>query len=233
MNVRTSTRSLIACGIVSLLGVACTSAQTNYSESKASTMLTVGAGLAGGVSMTIDPPVNWKIAPALAYRADVDATYPLNSTIFATLNLGIDSRGEMQSWYNNSEVRNSVTVNYFSITPGFRVSAFQLALNIGFPLGGVRTWKDGGENGEVQRKLDPTIDGLKTMIEPRIGAVIPVFDNELGWLGVTVAAGYNLNDISTSPDVTSGLVEGNEVSTNTITLHVGATFQLAIPGTQM
>ncbi len=231
MNFRTFTRSLIVSGIVTVLGVASTRAQTDYSQNNSSRMLTVGAGVSGGISMTLDPPMNWKIGPVVAYRAGVDATYPLTSSIFGMLALGLDSRGAAQSWYDNANVTNRVRVNYFSIFPAVRFSAFAIGLNIGIPLGGVRTWKDGSENGEVERKLDADVDGLKTMIEPRIGAVIPLLDEEIGWLGITVFGGYTLNDLSISPDLLSGQVVDSESKSNTVSLQLGLTWQFGIPGT--
>lgn len=231
MNFRTLTRSLIVSGIATLFAVAAADAQTSYSESKASTMLTVGVGFEGGMSLTLDPPIEWKVGPTFAYRAGINTSYPLTSTISATLGLGLDSRGAAQSWYDNALVTNTVRVNYFSLFPGFRFSAFALGVNIGLPLGGVRTWQDGSENPQVQRKLDRSIDGLKTMIEPRIGAVIPLVDQPVGWLGFSIFLGYNLNDISTSFDVISGQVEGSEVSSNTLSAHLGLTWQFGIPGT--
>jgi hypothetical protein len=195
-------------------------------------MLSVGLGFAGGISMTIDAPENWKLAPGnFAYRTGVDVSYPLTPSIGATLGLGLDSRATKLYWYSDKTLWESRRVDYFSITPGFRFSSFFLGLNLGIPMGGARFWQNAADVGEQSIDLDNDADKLLVMIEPRVGVVVPVLDEEIGWLGLSFTAGYNLNNMSDRIDFMPGSARKTTLGTQTLSAHLGLTWQFGIPGT--
>ncbi len=203
-----------------------------YGDRKATSMLSIGAGFGGGVSMNFEPPKNWKVKPLFSYRAGVDALYPLTPVISASLGLGLESRATKYHWYNDNLLWEIRRVNYFAVTPGFQFSAFYLGVNLGFPMGGARTWQlgDGDREREVELKSDT--DSLLFMVEPRIGAVIPVLDDDIGWLGVTIMAGYNTSDLSEKPDFLPAESINRPTVTQTASFQLGVTWQFAIPGTE-
>jgi hypothetical protein len=211
-------RSSLACILLLTGGAVSAQAQTDYSAMKATRSLTIGAGFAGGASLQTDPPTGQKVGVIFAYRATVDASYPLTPTIGVGMSLGLDSRGSKYP-VDNSDDYSSTRINYFTITPAMRFSSFLLALNLGVPLGGSSFAK----SGSTEQTVDFTTaenDRLQLMIEPRIGFVIPLVDEEIGMLGLTVSGGYCVSEVSLNSD--AHLVSG----------HLGLTWQFAIPGTK-
>jgi len=196
-------------------------------------MLSVGAEFAGGLSMSFDPPPDWKVSPSVfSYHAGVDATYPLTPIVGASLGLGLDSRGTKYAWFDDKNMWEIRRVNYFTITPAVQLSAFYVGLNIGFPVGGSRTWQNYSGERERSQELDSKDDSLLTMIEPRIGAVIPLLEEEIGWLGLSVTAGYNLSEMSEKGDFLPAPSVTEQSATQAVSLHLGLTWQFGIPGTE-
>jgi hypothetical protein len=198
------------------------SAQSDYSKRKASRSLTVGLGFAGGASLdTHEPPEGTNVSPIFAWRGTVDATYPLTPVISTTLSFGLDSRGTKYYADADDEVYNVGRFTYFTLTPAFRFSAFYLGLNLGFPMSGTSTVKQGSNASEQTADVsDATMEFYQTMIEPRIGAIIPLMDEESGWLGLTIIGGYQVNEII------------EKAENHYASLHLGLTWQFAIPGTK-
>lgn len=194
-------------------------------------MLSIGAGFGGGASMLLDPADNWKVTPVFAWRATVDASYPITDVIGAWLSLGLDRRGGEFYWYDDKELRERRMVNYFTLTPGINFRGLVLGVNLGFPMGGSRTYQNGAEDGERTLELDPDADGLNMLIEPRIWGEIPVLDEEIGWLGIMVGAGYALSDMSERRDFMPGEIPGRTFSSNTASVHLGVVWMFGIPGT--
>lgn len=230
MMFRTTLRSLAALSTL-VLTCAAASAQTDYSAHSATDGLTVGLSFSGGVTMTTDATENYKVAPVFSYKTGVDATYPLTNTIYATLGLGLDHRGGRYYWYRDDAIWETRMVDYFSINPGIRFSAFYIGLNLGVPLGGTRTWQNGLDAKENEFEIDSDVDDLNFMIEPQIGAMIPLLDEEIGWLGLLILAGYSVNDISGKTDFLPGQTTVKPVSTQMPSLRMGITWQFGIPGT--
>jgi hypothetical protein len=242
MNIRPLVTTLFASGVALAMAATTLTAQTNYSDQKASGNLTIGAEFQPGISLSVDPPEGSTTGPLFAYRVGAASSYPLSSSVWAMLNLGLDSRGVNFLDANNSDNRTETRVNYFSIFPAFRFSAFILGVNFGLPLGGTVT--DVTSSSNHSTTLDASKDNLATMIEPRIGAVLPLIDEKGGWLGLTVMAGYTLNEIKTLTDDEKAAQElakqlaqsfGADVpsfgKTNMVSFHLGLTYQFAIPGT--
>lgn len=218
-------RSLMLLGSMFLLlfCIAPLMGQTNYSKRKATRNYSVGVGLAGGASMILSPPDGLKVGPLLATRFGVDASLPVSGTVTPMLSLGLDNRGTELHAESNSDAYTLTKTSYFYLTPGITFSSFYLGLNIGLPMGGATE----GSSGNSVDFSDATKDKMLTVLEPRLGAVIPVIDEEIGWLGITFTGGYNLNPIF---DGQQDLPDqgGNFQS---VSAHLGITWQFAIPKT--
>ncbi|MDB5035413.1 MAG: hypothetical protein JWQ98_2654 [Chlorobi bacterium] len=204
---------------------------SRYFDRRSTADLTIGAGYALGGSTFLDPAENWKITPVTSYKFGVDITYPLAPIASAALSLGLDSRGGKSTWYQTSEIWDTRRVSYFSINPGIILSGFYIGINFGVPLGGTRTWHNGAEDRTYAQDIDAGYNKLLTMVEPRIGAVLPLTDQDIGWLGLTLMAGYNLNDISENRSFLPGEDPKKTYSTQTVAAQIGLTWQFSIPGT--
>lgn len=221
MNFRHLMTSLFAGGAALALAATTLQAQTNYSGQKASGNLSVGVGFAGGASIAVDAPEGAKTLPMFAYRVSADGTYPLTPQISACLSLGLDSRGSVYGLAGNTDNQTQTRLNYFSIFPAVRFSAFVLGLNIGLPMGGTETTKIPGIP-DHSATIDASSSDLSTMIAPTIGAVVNLMDEQVGWLGFTILADYPVNNINGG---------SSSFNTNLPSLRLGLTWQFAIPGT--
>lgn len=197
--------------------------QTNYSKRKATRNYSVGIGFAGGASMILSPPEGSKVMPIFAPRFGIDASLPVSQTVTPMLSIGLDNRGTGLYAESNSDFYTLTKPTYFYLTPGITFSSFYLGLNIGLPMGG----ETEGASGNSVDFSDATKDKMLTVLEPRIGAIIPIVDEEIGWLGITFTGGYNLNPIL---DGQQDLPDqgGNFQS---VSAHLGITWQFAIPNT--
>jgi len=205
-------RTVYCAVVLCLVAIGSVRGQTKYDKHAATRALTIGAGFAPGMSFVIYPEETPELV--FAYRGDLDVTYPLSSKISAALALGFDSRG-----YNNQRI------NYFSIMPGFTFSSLFLGVNFGLPMSGSYTYAD-----RTIELDDDALDRLNLIIEPRLGAVVPIVDDRTGWLGLTVSAGATVNEILEHSDVA---LPGREAPDyHMLSLHLGLTYQFAIPGTQ-
>jgi hypothetical protein len=205
---------LLAAGVL-LVGSA--HAQTDY-RTKATGMLTVGAGFAGGASLTLEPQEGSKIKPGFAWRLTADGTYPLNPTVAAMLSLGLDSRGFRTHAHDDADDYVDTRLSYFSIFPAFKFSAFTLGLNLGIPMSASAT-TDAGIT------TDADMDEVNLLVEPRLGVVIPVVDEDIGWLGITLSGGISTSDVINVP-------QGIEMSNQMVSGHLGLTWQFGIKGTR-
>lgn len=206
-------------------------AQPAPEKKTATQMLSIGPSFTGGASMLLDPAENWKVTPVFAWRATIDGSYPITESIGAWLSLGIDRRGGDFYWFNDKQVRERRMVNYFTLTPGVNFKGLCLGLNLGFPMGGSRTYQNGSDAEERTLELDPDADGLLTLVEPRIWGEIPLMDEEIGWLGITVGAGYAVSDMSERRDFMPGETPGKTYSSSSASGHFGFVWMFGIPGT--
>jgi len=206
-------------------------AQSEYGNRTSTTALSIGLAFAAGASVSVEAPESWKTDPLFAWRLGVDASYPMTPAIAASLGVGIDSRAIEFHWHNDRAMWEQRRVDYLYVAPGLQFSAFYLGLNVGFPIAGIRHWQSSADAGERSVDLETDADHLLFMVEPRLGAVIPVLEQEIGWLGLTLQAGYNINDMSESPEFTPGSVAASTTSTQTTSIHFGVTWQFGVPGT--
>jgi hypothetical protein len=231
MDLRTIARSFAVGALVLAGAMTNVSAQTDYAEHKATEALSIGLGYSGGLSLAIDQATNYKIATIYSDRFGLDASYPLSNNIAASLGLGIDNRGGKYYWYLDNTVWEIRKVRYFSINPGVRISAFYLGLNLGIPLSGVKLWQNGADAKTNTLDLDPDLDKLNLMVEPQLGAMITLVNEKMAWLGLSIVAGYNLNNLSDKTTQFPGEDASKPISSNVPSLRIGLTGQFAIPGT--
>lgn len=215
-----------ALALVAVSATSPLSAQTDYSNRLASSQLTVGPGFALGASMILSPDDRFKISPIFSYHVGVDATYPLTPTIASTLSLGIESRGTQIYPDGASDAYVNTRVSYFHITPGFTFSAFYIGLNIGMPTGGSSETKDKSTDFSADAE-----ENLQTLIEPRVGVVIPVMDSQVGWLGITLTGGVSIDEFIDRGERPSSIDADDWGNFQNASLYLGSTFQFAIPGT--
>jgi hypothetical protein len=220
--------SITCCAAVLLSWVFFSSAlhaQTDYSARKASSRLSIGAGVALGVALPVGVSFadSSDAAPGLAYRFGVDIHYPLTRSFAAFLSVGLDSRGlgrRPPGKNDNLIYRGS----YFFIEPGVSFSAFRLSVNIGLPTG--LSEPQEGATGVAETRSYPG-DHLHTLIEPRVGGLLILMDTKDSWLGLTIGAGFALNKFYADQFAT----EDNISSAKNFSAHLGLTYQFAIPGT--
>lgn len=205
-----------------LIGAASLEAQTDYSNRRATSFLTAGLGFAGGASMTLSPPEGNKVGPIFAWRLTGQAAYPLSPSISAMMELGLDNRGSRERPFNNTDLYTDTHIGYFSINPGFMFSSFYVGMNFGFPVSGSYT-----NNGGTVDMSDASFDKLQTIIEPRVGAIIPLMNNKSGWMGLSILGGITLNEI-----IDRGTVSSSDDSDyHLVSAHLGLFYQFSIPGT--
>jgi hypothetical protein len=201
-------------------------AQSDYSARPATTMLTIGPMFAGGASITMDAVEGFKVKPIFAFQVGVDATYPLTTTISATLGLGYESRGTEIHPYNSSEQYADYRYTYFHFTPAFILSAFYVGVNFGVPLGASVTTPGGSQSFSAADE-----EKINFLVEPRAGVVIPVTDQSWGWVGVSLIGGYPLSELSDRGDKPAGLDSDVWGNFHHPALYLGTTVQFSIPNT--
>jgi hypothetical protein len=220
--------AVAACALVALSVASPLYAQSDYSNRMGSSHLTIGPGVAFGASMAVDASEGSKIKPIFAWHGGVDASYPLTPTIGTTLSLGLESRGTEVHPYNASESYADTRIQYFSINPGFTFSAFYLGINFALPLSGSTTYPAPVGTREFSESDE---NKMNTLIEPRIGAIIPVMDSMIGWLAITLTAGISLDEFMDRGEKPAGMDSDVWGNYQNMSLYLGTTFQLAIPGT--
>jgi hypothetical protein len=207
--------------LVGAVVVSSAHAQTDY-RTKATGMLSVGLGFAGGASIPLEPPEGLKFKPGFAWRLTADAAYPINPTVGAMMSIGLDSRAFKFHPHASSDEASTTTthISYFSIYPAFKFSAFTLGVNFGFPMGASNAFGAGNSIDFT----DAEFDKVTTLIEPRLGVVIPVVDEDIGWLGITLGGGITVSDIIEVPSTM-------EANYQMVSGHLGLTWQFGIKGT--
>jgi hypothetical protein len=241
-------RSVALCAVLVAMMALPLAAQSDYSGSRASSGFSAGVFFEGGLShsfnglegfensfgsQVISRVEDEEMSPIFAFRSGALLIYPFDPTISGTLALGIDQRGmkatrNVMIFFPDTMPTltnvNTDRINYFAITPGIKISMFHFGLNIGLPLGGTHITPDSTSDYSSEDK-----ENLILMIEPRIGAIFPLMDSEIGWLGLTLNAGYSL-----SSAIKKANAQGQTVDSpyQFATLHAGLTWQFALGGSR-
>jgi hypothetical protein len=201
--------------VILIIGSTVSGAAQSFSERNARAGITIGPGFSAGASMVTDSPEGFKVKPIFAWRVEANTTLPLTEAMNALMTLGVDSRGTKFHLENNSDIYTDWRVTYFSLYPQFSFSGFSLGINLGIPVSASGT--SGSRDTEVDLKDVPV------MIEPRIGGVIPLMDEEVGWLSLILGGGYCINDfldVGAGPDASG------------VSAHLGLRFEFLLPGTE-
>lgn len=223
-------RRALAAGTIALAAAGTLRAQST--PLPATSLLTIGPAASVGASMSINPPDGLKVAPSFAYGFGAEMIYPLTSTIGGTFGLGYQNRAIRLRSLVSADVYQSTRVGYFSITPGVHFSSFWIGMNFGLPLAGSLTTQSGpGVPSSTETMDDDAFERVEVMIEPRIGALIPVYEGNAGWMAISFSGGFSLNEffdrgeMPANPDKELGNYQ-------TVSAHFGLTYQFAIPGTE-
>ncbi|MEO5931317.1 MAG: hypothetical protein ABIR47_15395 [Candidatus Kapaibacterium sp.] len=226
------TRAAALLGMAAVLGVLPApqlSAQATFAGRNASAGLTVGASFEGGASMIIQPPKGSKVGPIFAYRFGADATYALTPVVSAGLGLGLDSRGTKLRGLDNSDYNSISHLSYFSIYPSFGFGVFRVGINMGVPLGGSTVTNTPSSSSTTDLTADE-FSKVEFLLEPRIGAVIPLLDDDTGVLALSIMGGFSLNEMSDRGSVSgaSDIIGDFHM----VAGHIGLSYQLGIEGTR-
>lgn len=205
----------------------------NFEGRQARAALTIGPSITTGASMTLSAPYGFKINPVFAWRGGIHTTYPLTDVISAGLEIGADSRGTTVLAADNELSFTTTRVTYFSLHPNIVFSGFNLGFNFGFPLSANATHHTTALTTQPQEFLDGVSQDISdtipvpVLLEGRLGAVIPVYDGELGWASIVFGVGYAFNELIDQPDQVG--IFGNWKNASA---HLGGRFEFAIPGTE-
>lgn len=193
----------------------------DFDDREARAGLTIGPGIQTGASMTLDSKQGYKIKPVFAYKLEAHATYPLTPIINAGLGLGYESRGTREHVFDRSDIWQDYRVGYFTINPSFSFSGVNMGFVFGFPVGGGIT-NYGGASFDFDES-----DDIPVMIDARLEGVIPIYDDEVGWLSLVFGGGYSLNELIDYPEGTELFGDWNHVSG-----HIGFRFEFLVPDTE-
>jgi hypothetical protein len=128
-----------------------------------------------------------------AWAAGARGVFPLAPNIAFTAALGYDARSVEFYKQDDQNVKDDYTFNYFAIRPGMQLGDFSLALGLGVPLG----YSDDIQQraGESIKTTSVGASGMDFLIELRLGAAIPLIQNENGQLQFLVEASYAFNHL--------------------------------------
>lgn len=117
-----------------------------------------------------------------------------HSTVAATIDLGYYTASILTKPESGATDATTVisSAHFFSIAPSFNFSSFMLGLNFGLPMSANVSNKSGSIS------IDPGTDDVATLIEIRLGGMIPIYQNETGRLNFTVTGAYALTGLSKS-----------------------------------
>lgn len=210
----------VATLLTAVILIPCANGQ-DFSDRTSRSGLTIGPEFLPGASLTFAPPEGSKLAPVFAWRGGVSATYSLTETIDASLQMGFDSRGTELYPNDLPEYWERSRVMYFGFFPNFVLNKFNIGMNIGFPVSASTTdWK--GTSRNLKSRED-----LPVLLEARIGMVLPLYENETGWLALVFGGGASLSRLIDYPDIPL-LDEGDW---HMASGHLGVRYEFAIPGT--
>lgn len=209
-------RLMISGFVMMMLLLAASATAQDWGDRESRSSLTIGPGFHAGASMTLDPPMGFKLKPTLALKGELHATYPITPSISAGLGLGYERRGTYIHPHNFEDGGEHMRLGYFDIHPHFIFSGFSIGMVFGIPIGEVETF--GGFGGSA--------DSPPIMIEPRLEGIIPIADLEDGWFSLVIGGGYSLSpliDLETSEFVGDW---------HHVSAQLGMRFEYKIPDTE-
>lgn len=187
-------------------------------------------GIRGGVNTT-DPPEGIKNAFSISSLPDFGVTgyLPLSDEqkMGAVLDLGYHTISYGQKFDADEDMNWVLNLNYFNIGPAFSFNGFLIGLNVGVPLGGTNSSDDeeiqqfllGGEE-----EIDIEADHMATIVELRLGGMIPLVKTETGRLNFIIDAGYFLTGVADSKELGD-----DENNYHPVTLRLGLNYLFNLP----
>lgn len=147
---------------------------------------------AGAAVFTGEVPEGSKTGMLFAYTAGAIGTYELSKTFGITLGLGYQSRpiyfrDERSAEYGES----TANLTYISIQPGVKFGAFMIGVDINMPNAATSTYKATNPI-EVSSEQDIDKEDLGTVIDFRLGGLIPITQSTSSELNFFVQAAYGL-----------------------------------------
>ncbi|HEY6171230.1 MAG TPA: hypothetical protein VIX80_03120 [Candidatus Kapabacteria bacterium] len=147
---------------------------------------------AGAAVFTGDVPEGLKTGMQFAYTAGAIGTFELSKTFGITLGLGYQSR---PIYFRNEESaefgETTANLTYISIQPGIKFGAFMIGVDINMPNAATASYKV-TKPIEGSSETDIDNDDLGTVIDFRIGGLIPITQSTTSELNFFVQAAYGL-----------------------------------------
>jgi hypothetical protein len=147
---------------------------------------------AGAAIFTGDVPTGFKTGMQFAYTAGALGTFEISKTFGVTLGLGYQSRPiyfRNEKGTDYGEYTSNLT--YISIQPGVKFGAFMVGIDINLPNASTYTTKTKLPV-EFTSETDFKSEDLGTVIDFRIGGLIPITQSTTSELNFFVQAAYGL-----------------------------------------
>jgi hypothetical protein len=127
-----------------------------------------------------------------AYLIQAMGIYAFHPYWGVALGVGYESRGMYFKQQNVTEPNVDFSLNYFSLQPSIKFKQFLLGVTIGLPLGA--SVKSNPGSGVPSRTTDIGKDTMNTLIDIRIGGMLPIVESDAGSLYFLINASWNLSD---------------------------------------
>lgn len=182
-----------------MLGYTTTSSQAQVMEPVPYKHLELGPFFTAGASIFQgDVPDGTKTDIHFAYTGGALVGYSFHPHWGAMLGIGYESRGMKFYQQDNKDFTQNITLNYITIQPSVRFKQFLLGVSIGMPSGGTEeiqgTLASGSTGLILTGTSDVNKDNLATLIDIRIGALIPIVESNNGNLDFMIQACYSVSD---------------------------------------
>lgn len=149
---------------------------------------------AGGAIFAGEVQEGEKTGMQFAYTAGALGTYELSKTFGITLGLGYQSRPiYFRNEQNADKGELTYNLTYISIQPGVKFGAFMVGVDINMPNAATKSYKQ-TDPVEISTETDVDKDDLGTVIDIRLGALIPLTQSVSSELNFFVQGAFGLTD---------------------------------------
>lgn len=164
-----------------------------------------------------------------AYLVQAMGIYSFHPYWGVALGIGYESRGMYFKEQNKTEPNVDVSLNYISFQPSIKFKQFLLGATIGLPTGATSTYNPG--SGLASQTRSTGKDTMNTLIDIRIGGMLPIVENDNGALFFLINASWNVSDAFNQPFFTPGQTTSTGVTKSPIpTIQVGLSYLFAAGG---
>ncbi|MES2767364.1 MAG: outer membrane beta-barrel protein [Bacteroidota bacterium] len=187
----------------------------------------IGPYIAGKGSIPIAVAESRLMAPGFNPDFGVTALFPFGKG--SSMGVGVDLGYTGYTYTTKPLISNDTTdaintikekYNYITFAPYLNLGGFTLGLNFGFPSSATFTDDNDSTVSMVRdtntifpKEIDAT-QYLKTLMEVRVGGMIPVFSNDMGRLNINLQAGYVFSGLYTDHKNYVGAYEGTSLDPN-------------------